>query len=195
MKNSDFGVWYGDEDRRNISLKLVSNGTRIALNSQAELGAILEVPRRNKTDNLVIESDSLTSLRAICNQSDKYKDIGWSGTQNEDLLKSILIRLRTRPAQTTFRWVKGHADNYRNNRADALANNGRENDFQVEIDEEEWLNEHPALQDGARLQALEINHMSAAQKYNASISVLRAPKELRLVMPAFHHPYVKNRNL
>jgi ribonuclease HI len=41
------------------------------------------------------------------------------------LVKSILIKLRTRPARTTFRWVKGHPDNYGNNQADTLANEGR----------------------------------------------------------------------
>jgi hypothetical protein len=70
------GVWYGDGDERNISLRLESNGTKTASNSRAELGAILEALRQNNEDDLVIESDSLTSLRAICNQSDKYEDMG-----------------------------------------------------------------------------------------------------------------------
>ena len=42
-----------------------------------------------------------------------------------DLLKSILIRLRTRPAKTAFKGVKGHDDNYGNNEIDKLANEGR----------------------------------------------------------------------
>ena len=37
--------------------------------------------------------------------------------------------------------------------------------------------------------------IQTAQKYNASISVMRAPQDLRLTMPAFHHPFAKNRNL
>jgi len=64
------------------------------------------------------------------------------------------IRLRTRPAQTEFQWVKGHDENnYGNSRADALADEGREQDIPVEMDSEEWLDGHPAIQDGARLQA------------------------------------------
>ena len=70
--------------------------------------------------------------------------------RNADLLKGFLVRLRTRPASTTFRWAKDHDDNYGNQRVDALANEGRE---------AEWPNEHPALQDGVRLQALEASHM------------------------------------
>src|SRR5258708_36105336 len=105
---------------------------------------------------MVIESDSLISLRAICIQSNTYEDINWSGIQNSDLLKGILIRLCTRHAKTSFRWVKGHAKDYRNNRADALANTGRENDSIVRMDKD-WLNSHPALQD--RAQALKAKHV------------------------------------
>jgi hypothetical protein len=79
--------------------------------------------------------------------------------KNSDLLKSILIKLRTRPARTTFRWVKGHADNYGNNQADTLANEGRISNSSMRVDEEEWLNSHPVLQDGARLQTLEAKHI------------------------------------
>jgi len=83
--------------------------------------------------------------------------------QNSDLLKGILIRLRTRPAQTAFRWVKGHDEsNYGNSRADALVDEGREQDIPVEMDSEEWLDRHPAIQDRARLQALEAKHTYSA---------------------------------
>jgi hypothetical protein len=83
--------------------------------------------------------------------------------QNTDLLKGILIRLRARPAKTGFRWVKGHDErNYGNNRADELADTGREQEVPVEQDEEEWIDAHPALQNGARLQALEARHTYSA---------------------------------
>ena len=153
------GVWYRDSCRRNIKMKLESKEMRTASNSRAELGAILEALRQNEVDDLEIESDSLTSLRAICKLSEGYKDINWVGVQNEDLLKGILIKLRTRNAETSFKWVKGHADDYGNNRADALADEGRNSNSQMVMDEEEWYDNHPALQDGARLQALEAKHM------------------------------------
>jgi len=133
-------------------------GPRPASNSRAELGAILEALRQNESDDLEIESDSLTSLRAICTYANKYEDLNWSDVLNSDLLKSILIRLRTRPARTAFKWVKGHEDNYGNIRADALADAGRENDTQMREDDIEWVDNHEALQDGARLQALDARH-------------------------------------
>ena len=149
------GVWYDNGSNRNIALRLESQERKYASNSRAELCAILEALKQNETDDLKILSDSLTSLRAICTDSAKYEDQNWHKVKNADLLKSILIRLRTRPACTTFKWVKGHAEeNYGNSRADALADQGRESDQLVTTDEEEWINDHPALQDGARLQAL-----------------------------------------
>jgi len=37
--------------------------------------------------------------------------------------------------------------------------------------------------------------ITMAQKYNASISIMRASSEQQLEMPAFYHPFTKNRNL
>ena len=75
-----------------------------------------------------------------------------------DILQCILIQLRTRPACTSFKWVKGHANNYGNNQADCLADLGRASDLEFIPDDEQWVQNHPALQDGARLQAIETKH-------------------------------------
>ena len=134
-------------------------GEAYASNLRAELGAILETLRQNERDNLIIESDSLSSLGAICKDSIKYEDLNWNRIINADLLKGILIRLRTRLALTEFRWVKGHdEDSYGNSRADALADTSREQDTTVRIDDKEWIEGHSALQDRARLQALNAKH-------------------------------------
>jgi len=37
--------------------------------------------------------------------------------------------------------------------------------------------------------------IGTAQKYNVTISVMRATQELKMGMLAFHHPFTKNRNL
>ena len=46
-------------------------------------------------------------------------------------------------------------NNHSDNRADALANSGRESNTLIETDEADWPDNHLALYDGARLQALE----------------------------------------
>jgi ribonuclease HI len=96
------GVWYADGSRHNIAMKIGSYHDKPVSNSRAELSAILETLRQNETDDLIIESDSLTSLRVICKDSMKYEDIGWTDIKNTDLLKGILIRLRTRPVKMEF---------------------------------------------------------------------------------------------
>lgn len=53
--------------------------------------------------------------------------------------------------------VKGHAENLGNNKADTLANAGRESNTRFEVDKEGWVNNHPALHDGATLQAPKTN--------------------------------------
>ena len=68
------GIWYSDGDQQNSRIKLESAGSRTSSNSQAKLGAILEALRQNESGKLVIESDPLTSLRVICNLSEKYED-------------------------------------------------------------------------------------------------------------------------
>ena len=156
------GVFYDNGSERNISLRLTSQEKGLASNSRAELAAILEALKQNNTDDLEIESDSLSSLRAICNQLDRYEDLNWSGVKNADILKGILIRLRSRSAKTSFKWVKGHEFNYGNIKADELADTGREGDPTVTQDEDEWIDNHPALQDGARLQALSTKHIYKA---------------------------------
>jgi len=160
--SAGIGVWYKDSSGQNISMELKNNRADIASNSCAELGAILEALRQNEEDNLEIESDSLTSLRAICSHAEKYEDQNWSGVRNSDLLKAILINLRTRPVCMAFKWVKGHEDNYGNNRANTLANKGRESDLFMRFDDKDWIESNAMLQDSARLQALEARHIYTA---------------------------------
>ena len=62
------------------------------------------------------------------------EELIWYGVQRAEL---ILIRLRTRQACTAFKWVNGHEDSYGNNRAGALANEGREADAEARPDEVE----------------------------------------------------------
>ena len=100
------GAWHRDGSMRNITLKLESPGENIASNSRAELGAILEALKQNETDDLEIESDSLSSLRAICNLSERYQDLNWYGVRNADILKGILVRLRTRPPAPPLNGLK-----------------------------------------------------------------------------------------
>jgi len=63
-----------------------------------------------------------------------------------------------------FKWVKGHEDNYRNNRADMLAKKGRESNLVMRFDDKDQIKSNAVLvlQDGARLQALKARHIYVA---------------------------------
>ena len=73
------------------------SGLLVSFKEVTTLGAILEVLGQNETDDLEIESDSLTSLRAICTHSDRYENLNFKA---QTRLKAFLIRLGTRLART-----------------------------------------------------------------------------------------------
>ncbi|KAI0653304.1 hypothetical protein C8Q70DRAFT_928014, partial [Cubamyces menziesii] len=74
---------------------------------------------------------------------------GWIGIENADVIREIVAALRSRSAQTTFRWVKGHSGVEGNERADRLAAEG------AELDRPYLPNRTPTcteyLKDGAEL--------------------------------------------
>jgi len=60
----------------------------------------------------------------------------------------------------------------------------------------EWICQTWPIKTKSELMTKLLREMvEAAWKYNAALSVMRAPMELRLDMPAFHHPFTKNRRL
>jgi len=54
--------------------------------------------------------------------------------RNADLIKAILISPCTRPALTTFKWVKGHKNDYEDTRAHTLVKEGRGSDAILILD-------------------------------------------------------------
>ena len=75
IAKAGIGIWYADGSRQNIVLKLDPRGEAYAPNSRVELGVVLETLRQNERDNLIIELDSLLSLRVICKDLIKYEDL------------------------------------------------------------------------------------------------------------------------
>jgi hypothetical protein len=96
---------------------------------------------------------SLTSIKAICYNLNEWEDINWYKLKNADLLMNILDELRTRPTKCAFQWVKAHADNENNNKADELANEGRISEEIFEIPKI-GPEESRAIHDRARLSKL-----------------------------------------
>ncbi len=101
-------------------------------NQRAELTAILRalqiVP---KTQHVEIKSDSKYAISCVTEWYRSWIKNGWKtrqgDVQNQDLVKAVraLIDARDRAgAQTSFRWIKGHASDSGNVAADQLAVQG-----------------------------------------------------------------------
>lgn len=153
-ENSTAGIgnWHATDSDRNISLKMPNTG---GTNQRAELAAILCALQSNYNDDLLIISDSLTSLKMIRNDLSKYEDRAWHGVKNADILMQILVEIRTRPATCELKWIKAHNVSEGNNMADKLADAGRLSDDILFINEVN-PNTVRALHDGARLSALKM---------------------------------------
>jgi ribonuclease HI len=152
-ENSTAGIgnWYGEDSDQNLGLKL--DGI-VQTNQRAELTAILAALRSNSSDDdLLIYSDSLTSLNILCNKIEHYEDMGWHNVKNANILMDIVDELRTRQGTCEFMWVEAHTNNEGNNRAEELANLGRLGDDTFITTETNSTNSR-AIHDGARLSAL-----------------------------------------
>ncbi|KAI0337058.1 hypothetical protein BDW22DRAFT_1340540, partial [Trametopsis cervina] len=68
-----------------------------------------------------IISDSRYALTGILHHATLWEERGWIGTAHSDLFKTILSLCRSRQAETSFRWVKGHSTSAGNKAADGLA--------------------------------------------------------------------------
>jgi len=102
--------------------KEFSKGYRLTTNNRMELLAViiaLEMLKQPQSE-ITIYSDS----KYVCDSIEKKWVLGWEkkgfkGKKNEDLWRRFLIQYRKH--KVTLQWVKGHAGNEFNERADQLA--------------------------------------------------------------------------
>ena len=128
------GVWYGDNDPRNKSLRVPHKNQS---NQTGELTAILAAVRDNPTSaNLRIISDSKYAIDGLTKHAARWEDKNWIGNQNGDLFRDITAWVRWRKGTTTLRWVKGHNGTRGNEEADKLAGEGAKMPIPVDDDEE-----------------------------------------------------------
>lgn len=109
-------------DTEKMVKKEISQGYRMTTNNRMELMAViaaLEKLKKPKTE-ITIYTDS----KYVCDAVDKKWIFGWEkkafkGKKNPDLWQKFLVQFRKH--QVSFKWVKGHAGNEFNERADQLA--------------------------------------------------------------------------
>lgn len=122
-----YGVFFGDDDPRNISEKLQGPG---ATNNRAEMTAVIRAMMvADPTLPLQIQSDSQYTINGIedwifnCEQNDSVK---MACTLNRDLLAEVKkLKDEFRKAPTYFVYVEAHCGIHGNEMADILAKAGR----------------------------------------------------------------------
>ena len=119
------GVWYGDDDPRNISLRVP---IPLQTNQTGELMAILmAVTHHPPNGDLHIMSDSRYAIDGLTKNNRKWERRNWMDTAHGTLFECITAWMRWRDGRTTLTWVKGHSGIAGNEGADKLAGEGARN--------------------------------------------------------------------
>lgn len=116
------GVWFGENDTRNISERLPGKQT----NQRAELFAglrALQIAKENRIEKVEIVTDSRYLVKGITEWIISWKAGNWKRQpKNEDLWKSLDAERENIDAK--WRWVRGHSGVQGNDGADSLATAG-----------------------------------------------------------------------
>ena len=108
--------------------KELFGGEPLTTNNRMELRAVIEaLTALKRPSEVMLYTDSVYVRSGILQWIHNWKRNGWKTSdkkpvKNADLWQ-ILDKLRENH-KIEWHWVKGHADNVGNNRADALANRG-----------------------------------------------------------------------
>jgi ribonuclease HI len=119
-----WGVWLRSGDHA----KELSGGEAHTTNQRMELTAALQALRALKRPcDVVLYTDSRYVLDGITKWIHGWKKNGWKNAAKQPVKNDDLWRAlddAATPHNIDWRWVKGHAGDEGNERADALANEG-----------------------------------------------------------------------
>jgi ribonuclease HI len=113
---------YGDQEKE------LFGGEALTTNNRMELTAVIQaLSALKRPSDVMLYTDSVYVRSGIMQWIHNWKKNGWKTSdkkpvKNADLWQA-LDKLRE-GHRIEWHWVKGHADNAGNNRADALANRG-----------------------------------------------------------------------
>lgn len=108
-RKGGYGVFFGDNDKRNISKKLV--GSKIT-NQVAELTACIEAIKvADKTKNIIIYTDSMYIVNSINKWCKGWEKNNWINSKNKEIEnKEIMIQLYelSKEYNINIKHVKAH---------------------------------------------------------------------------------------
>lgn len=109
----------------------LSGGEPLTTNNRMELTAVIEgLTALKKPSSVVLYTDSQYVRQGITQWIHKWKSRGWKTRDNKPVKNADLWRRLDEVAQQheiDWRWVRGHAGDPGNEKADALANAGAAN--------------------------------------------------------------------
>ncbi len=127
--NPGIGGWgvvlLAEKNNEVVKRKELSGGSEISTNNQMELKAAIEALKAlKKPTEITIITDSIYVKNGITEWLNSWKKNNWK-TKSKKLVKNkelweILEELANKNV-VTWKWIKGHAGNLENERADYLA--------------------------------------------------------------------------
>eukprot|EP01080_Neovahlkampfia_damariscottae_P003483 gene3483-6132_t len=123
------GVFFGEEDSRNLSEKLDDNIFK-ATNQRAELtGAIRAIEISPDEEDIEIRTDSIYTIKCATEWSKKWVKNDWKtsgnkNVENRDLIEKLLFLIEKKKGIVKFTHIEGHKGHYGNEQADELAVKG-----------------------------------------------------------------------
>ncbi|CAO3694145.1 unnamed protein product [Umbelopsis ramanniana] len=121
------GVYWGPNDKRNLSEPLEGRPT----NQRAEIQAVIRAIETcgNDRSRLTICTDSMYTVKAATSWRKAWERKNWKTSsnkniENEDLFRRLFHLIDTRPGKVVLEHVRGHQGVDGNEQADKLAVNG-----------------------------------------------------------------------
>ncbi|KAK9762844.1 hypothetical protein K7432_011019 [Basidiobolus ranarum] len=116
------GVFWGDDDPRNVSERLVGRQT----NQRAEITAALRAIQTCGNDKAVLEvrTDSNYVIQSMTSWVHGWLKKGWKGVTNKDLFEELHNAVEKREGEVIWTHIRAHTGVYGNEMADKLANLG-----------------------------------------------------------------------
>jgi len=117
------GIFIAKNDSRNRDIRILNELEQT--NQTGEIIAIKEAAEiLDKNSELLIVSDSETTINAAIKNRHRFEDRGWIGIKNNLELQVMISRLLECNTKTSLKWIKGHSGITGNEEADKAAERG-----------------------------------------------------------------------
>ncbi|KAJ7805957.1 ribonuclease H-like protein [Mycena leptocephala] len=128
------GVWWGENDPRNTSIRLATTQNQ-TLQCAEIVAALIGIQKAPSTATLEIVSSRDTLISTAVTNLQKWEDCGWIGVTDRKEKQALAVALRSRKGKTIFRGKHDEIINkMAQNEAARLAQQGAQKELPDEID-------------------------------------------------------------